>query len=436
METIFFWLLITLTIVSVANLLIHLLKRGPGLEAVVGKVANLLQQDKMTLEQTLRQEVGLNRKEMSEQSRNARSELVEALDKFGVQQSVGHEALNRQVGHLIESNEKRFHRLQDLTSQSLETIRQEMERKLSSIQEDHQKHMDKMRATVDEKLHKTLEERLGRSFQLVSDHLEKVQKGLGEMQNLAAGVGDLKKVLANVKTRGILGEIQLLNIIEEIMTPEQYEVNVSTVPGRESRVEVAIKLPGKNKDTQNLFLPIDSKFPMDKYQRLVEAYEGGCPIEVQEGTKMLHRALLVAAKDIRTKYLSPPYTTDFAIMFLPVEGLYAEISRSPDLLYRLRSEFQTLVVGPSNLSAFLSSLQMGFRTLAIEQRSSEVWTLLGEIKTEFGKFGVALDKVQKKLTEAHNVIDKAGVRRRVLEKKLNKVEELPNSDQLALKAVM
>ncbi len=307
-------------------------------------------------------------------------------------------------------------------------------------------HMEKMRATVDEKLHHTLEERLGRSFQLVSDHLEKVQKGLGEMQHLAAGVGDLKKVLSNVKTRGILGEIQLLNILEEVLTAEQYDLNVSVVPGRDSRVEVAVKMPGTSPAQKCLYLPVDSKFPMDKYQHLIDAYERGCPEEIQNTTKALHRALLTAAKDIRTKYVSPPYTTDFAILFLPVEGLYAEVSRSPELLYRLRNEFQILVVGPSNLTAFLSALKMGFRTLAIEKRSGEVWTLLSQIKTEFGKFGVALDKVQKKLNEANNVIEAAGTRRRVLERKLNKVEELPASenrmlerstqDQLAFKAIM
>jgi DNA recombination protein RmuC len=307
--------------------------------------------------------------------------------------------------------------------------------RLELIRVDTQQQLEKMRATVDDKLHQTLEERLGRSFKLVSDHLEKVQKGLGEMQSLAAGVGDLKKVLANVKTRGILGEIQLLNIIEEIMTPDQYALNVAVVPGRDSRVEVAIKLPGNKEEQTHLFLPIDSKFPMDKYQNLSDAYDLGCTVEIARCSKELHKAILVAAKEIRTKYVAPPYTTDFAVMFLPVEGLYAEISRQGDLLYTLRSEYQILVAGPSNLSAFLSSLQMGFRTLAIEKRSSEVWTILGQIKTEFGKFGTALEKVQKKLSEANSAIDQAGVRRRVLERKLSKVEELP-VPTLPLKSVL
>ncbi|MDH3651458.1 MAG: DNA recombination protein RmuC, partial [Saprospiraceae bacterium] len=338
-----------------------------------------------------------------------------------------------QIKHLVQSNEERFVRMQETTVLALDKIRGEVDKRLQSMQTDNNQALDKMRHTVDEKLHQTLEERLGRSFKLVSDHLEKVQRGLGEMQSLAAGVGDLRKVLSNVKTRGILGEIQLLNIIEEMMTPDQYSLNVATVPGRESRVEVAIKFPGRGKEESIVYLPIDSKFPMDRYQVLLDAYESSCPDQVQQSTKELSRALITCGKEIRKKYISAPYTTDFAIMFLPVEGLYAEVSRQTDLLYRLRTEYNIMVAGPSNLSAFLSSLQMGFRTLAIEKRSSEVWALLSEIKTEFGKFGIALDKVQKKIKEANSAIDQAGVRSRAIKRRLNKVEELPDSsEQLAL----
>ncbi|MCB0689979.1 MAG: DNA recombination protein RmuC [Saprospiraceae bacterium] len=373
----------------------------------------------------LRNEITGQRRELTDQLSGSRQELQVQLDQHNQHQLKVFELLNGQVKDLVSSNESRFNRLQDETAKSLEKIRLQVSERLEVMRQDNNKQLEQMRATVDEKLHQTLEERLGRSFKVVSEHLEKVQKGLGEMQSLAAGVGDLKKVLSNVKTRGILGEIQLLNIIEEIMTKEQYQLNAVVVPGKDFRVEIAIKLPGKNDDHKTLFLPIDSKFPLDKYQALTDAYESGCAAEITNKSKELHRAIILAAKDIRSKYIAPPYTTDFAIMFLPVEGLYAEISRHGDLLHTLRTEHQILVAGPSNLSAFLSSLQMGFRTLAIEKRSSEVWTLLSEIKTEFGKFGTALEKVQKKLSEANNVIDQAGVRRRAIERKLNKVEELP-----------
>lgn len=383
----------------------------------------------------MRQDISGQRTELTGQVRESRLDLDKRLGQFNQHQLEVFDLLNRQITNLVNSNEFRFNRLHDETSQALEKMRHQMGERLEAMRSDNSIQLEKMRQTVDEKLHQTLEERLGRSFRLVSDHLEKVQKGLGEMQSLAAGVGDLKKVLSNVKTRGILGEIQLLNIIEEIMTREQYELNAAVVPGRDVRVEVAIRLPGKNDEQQMLFLPIDSKFPMDKYQSLSDAYDSGCAAEIGLQGKELRKAIIQAAKDIRSKYVAPPYTTDFAIMFLPVEGLYAEISRQGDLLYVLRSEYQILVAGPSNLSAFLSSLQMGFRTLAIEKRSSEVWTLLSQIKSEFGKFGDALEKVQKKLSEANSAIDQAGVRRRAMERKLNKVEELP-SNSLPVKSVL
>lgn len=383
----------------------------------------------------LRQELLGQRKELSDGLKDSRNDLQASMNQQNHQQLKVFDLLSSQVKDLVNSNEHRFNRMQDETRSSLEKIRVQVGERLELLRVENNAQLDKMRATVDEKLHQTLEERLGRSFRLVSDHLEKVQKGLGEMQSLAAGVGDLKKVLANVKTRGILGEIQLLNIIEEIMTKEQFDLNVALVPERDHRVEVAIKLPGKLESPKTLYLPIDSKFPMDKYQMLADAYETGSSADINTCGKELQKAIIQAAKDIRDKYIAPPYTTDFAIMFLPVEGLYAEISRQGDLLHTLRTEYQILVAGPSNLSAFLSSLQMGFRTLAIEKRSSEVWRLLGDIKTEFGKFGTALEKVQKKLSEANNVIDQAGVRRRAIQRKLNKVEELP-TDSLSVKSVL
>lgn len=428
-------LLIAILFLSLFHLLIPGFRRPSGHSNEILHQISTLKEQQMSATIDLRQEICSQRKELMEQIRDSRHDLDDRLIKFNQNQLEIFELLHRQVKDLVHTNELRFNRFHDETSQALEKMRQQIADRLETIRNDNNLQLEKMRATVDEKLHQTLEERLGRSFRIVSDHLEKVQKGLGEMQSLAAGVGDLKKVLSNVKTRGILGEIQLLNIIEEIMTPEQYELNAAIVPGIDVRVEVAIKMPGKRNDQQFLFLPIDSKFPMDKYQALADAYESGSVLDISHQGKELKKAIIQAAKDIRTKYVSPPYTTDFAIMFLPVEGLYAEISRQGDLMYILRSEYQILVAGPNNLSAFLSSLQMGFRTLAIEKRSSEVWTLLSQIKNEFGKFGDALEKVQKKLTEANSAIDQAGIRRRVLERKLSKVEELPSS-ALSVKSVL
>ena len=287
-----------------------------------------------------------------------------------------------------------------------------------------------MRETVDEKLHKTLEERLGHSFKMVQDSLEKVQLGLGEMQVLASGVGDLKKVLSNVKTRGTLGEIQLGNILEQLLTADQYGMNVATIPNSANHVEFAIRFPGKDKSDTPVWLPIDSKFPMDRYEILMNSYEKGKTDEIEVAHKELVRTIKAMAKDIRDKYIEPPYTTEFGILFLPVEGLYAEVARQPGMLEELQREYRILIAGPSNLAAFLNSLQMGFRSIAIEQRSSEVWKILGKVKSEFGKFGDVLDKVQRQLSTASSTIERAGVRSRAIEKSLKNVEELPSGEDL------
>jgi len=292
-----------------------------------------------------------------------------------------------------------------------------------------------MRKVVDEKLQETVEKRFNESFKMISERLEQVQKGLGEMQALATGVGDLKKVLSNVKTRGNLGEIQLGAILEQILSPEQYQQNVAVKNGSMERVEFAIKLPGKNNDDKSLMLPIDSKFPNEDYQRLIDAYDNIAnlnPKDVEAISKQFENSVKKNAKDIRDKYINPPVTTDFAIMFVPTEGLYAEILRRTGLFETLQRDFKITVVGPTNLVAFLSSLQMGFKTLAIEKRSSEVWEVLGAVKTEFGRFGDILDKTKKKLQEATNVIDKAGVRSKAIERKLRTVQELPQEQTLAL----
>jgi DNA recombination protein RmuC len=309
-------------------------------------------------------------------------------------------------------------------------MRETVERQLKSLQEDNAKKLDEMRATVDEKLHATLEQRLGESFKIVSDRLELVHKGLGEMQSLASGVGDLRKVLTNVKTRGTWGEIQLGNLLDQILAVDQYAKNVATKQGSNDRVEFAIRLPGNSLNDQPVWLPIDAKFPQEDYQRLVEASEQANPRLVEEASKMLEGRIKNEAKTIREKYLDPPRTTDFGIMFLPTEGLYAEVTRRPGMIELLQREYRVTIMGPNTLAAFLNSLQMGFRTLAIERRSSEVWALLGAVKSEFGRFGDILAKTQKKLQEASNTIEDASRRSRAIEQKLSDVQQLPAQESL------
>ena len=289
--------------------------------------------------------------------------------------------------------------------------------------------LEKMRETVDEKLQTTLEKRLGESFKLVSERLEAVQKGLGEMQNLAHGVGDLKKVLSNVKTRGVLGEIQLGNILEQIMSPEQYDKDVRTKRGSNDHVEFAIKLPGKDHQGNEVYLPIDAKFPQEDYIRLQEAYDSADLAAIEQAKKSLVRSIKNFAKSIRDKYIDPPFTTDFGILFLPIEGLFAELVRQPELVAILQRDYKIIITGPTTLAAMLNSLQMGFKTLAIQKRSSEVWDILGAVKTEFSKFGGVLEKAQKKITEANKELDTlVGTRTRMMMSKLRKVEELPSSN--------
>jgi DNA recombination protein RmuC len=301
------------------------------------------------------------------------------------------------------------------------------------MQEDNSRKLEQMRSVVDEQLQSTLEKRLGESFKQVSERLEQVYKGLGEMRNLATGVGDLKKVLTNVKTRGTWGEIRLSHILEQILTPDQYEVNVATKKAGSERVEFAIKLPGQGSNKEKIvWLPIDSKFPQEDYQRLLDAQESADKVQAEKSVKNLETRIKAEAKAIREKYIDPPNTTDFGIMFLPVEGLYAEVLRRPGLCDSLQRDYRIVVTGPTTLAALLNSLQMGFRTLAIEKRSSEVWELLGAVKTQFSKFGEVLAKTKKKLQEASNTIDKAEVRTRVISRKLSKVQELPLTDSAKL----
>ena len=347
----------------------------------------------------------------------------------------------RTFGELISSNQKssaenmdqrlfelntRFSHMAVENEQKLENIRSTMEKKITDLTADNSRQLSEMRQTVDEKLQKTLENRITQSFQLVSQRLEQVYKGLGEMQNIAAGVGDLKKVLSNVKTRGILGEVQLGAILDQILSPDQYVENVVTKSTGSERVEFAVKLPGD--DDGEVLLPIDAKFPGDAYSKLMDAYDTGDAAKVEEAARNLEKVIKSEAKDIRDKYIEPPYTTDFGIMFLPFEGLYAEVVRR-GLLETLQRDYKVNIAGPTTMAALLNSLQMGFKTLAIQKHSSEVWNIVGAVKTEFDKFGGILAKTQNRLNQANEELDKLiGTRTRSIMRKLKDVTALPEKD--------
>jgi len=377
-----------------------------------------------------RSEFKNNRDEFSRATLQTQELVGSQLKTYGEHQEALLKSFQTQLTTLTTSNHKGLNELRNQMARSLAEIRVEVNQRLETIQKDNHTQLERMRHTVDEKLQKTLEERLGKSFELVSQRLIEVQKGLGEMQHLANGVGDLKKVLSNVKTRGVLGEIQLGNILEQLLTPEQYSINVATIPDSRCHVEFAIKLPGKDDGDRPIWLPIDSKFPMDKYEQLQDAYDRGETQEIATVTKALFTTIKAMAKDINEKYIEPPYTTDFGILFLPTEGLYAEVARHTELLQTLQRDYKIMVAGPTNLAALLNSLQMGFRSLAIEKRSSEVWKILGAVKTEFHKFGGVLDKVQTKLRQASDTIDKVGVRSRAIERQLRGVEQLPEGSTM------
>jgi len=395
--------LVLLVLLVACGLLIALLKRArhPDESALVAKL-DALRGDSERVERVLREE-----------QRAGRGELAESLARLA-------EQLRQTLSGLTADNEKR-----------LNEVRATLDVQLKSLQTDNAAQLEKMRVIVDEKLQSTLNTRLGESFKLISERLEAVQRGLGEMQSLATGVGDLKRVLSNVKTRGTFGEVQLGALLEQMLTADQYAANVATVPHSNERVEFAIRLPGQDRDAP-VWLPIDCKFPIEDYQRLLDAQERADVEAAAAAAHALERRVREEAKTIRAKYVAPPHTTDFAILFLPTEGLYAEVIRRPGLFEVLQREHRVTIAGPTTLTAILNALQMGFRTLAIEQRSSEVWQLLGAVKNEFGKFGDILDKVRKKLAEASRQIDETGVRSRAIERKLRNVESLPASESQAL----
>ena len=387
-----------------------------------------LDADISRMDPLIREEFGRNREENQRALRESREEQQMAFMNFERRLSESARELNEMQRQKFEDLVSKQENIRKNADEKLSEIRNTMEIKLRNLQEDNAKQLDEMRKTVDEKLQEGLEQRFNQSFKLISDRLEQVHKGLGEMQGLANGVGDLKKVLSNVKTRGIVGEIQLRNLLEEFLTRDQFEENVIVKPGTQERVEFVVKLPSKNQGGEDIYVPIDSKFPIEVYERLIDAYNAVGTIpqkELDAARKAFADVVKENAKTISSKYINPPVTTDFAVMFVPTEGLYAEILHLPGLSEILRKEYQIIIVGPTNLVAYLSSLQMGFRTLAIEKRSSEVWQLLGAVKNEFGKFGVVLEATRRKLELAANEIDKAGVRSRAIEKKLRDVQELP-----------
>lgn len=370
------------------------------------------------LDTAFRDEFARNREENLRNSKDAREQLQASLKAFS-------DLLSKSVS---DTGQLQKDQLSSMILQ-LDKIRETIENRLKLLQEDNSKKLDQMRATVDEKLQTTLEKRLSESFKQVSDRLEQVHKGLGEMQNLATGVGDLKKVLSNVKTRGILGEIQLGNILEQILSPEQYERDVITRKDTREHVEFAIKLPGKDNSGQAVYLPIDSKFPLENYHALLDAYDTLDANEVNTVARTLENCIKKFAKDIHDKYIESPYTTDFGIMFLPVEGLFAEVVRRTSLLEVLQRDYKIIVTGPTTLAAILNSLQMGFRTLAIEKRSGEVWKILGAVKTEFNRFGDVLKKAQEKITKAGEDIDElVGTRTRKIQTKLKEIQDLPYNE--------
>lgn len=383
------------------------------------KEINRIQQDQLSGMSKGNQEV------IGNMSKAMEEKLTALTDRFQVNADKNRESLDAALKSFQENFSQNVKEFNELQKQKFA----DMERKQGELITSTELKLEKMRETVDEKLQKTLETRLGQSFELVSKQLESVQKGLGEMQTLATDVGGLKRVLSNVKTRGVLGEIQLGNILEQIMAPEQYDKNVKTKRSSNDIVEFAIKLPGRDDQDGAVYLPLDAKFPQEAYHLLQIAYDEGNALKVEEATKTLANSISKFAKDISEKYLDPPFTTDFAIMFLPIEGLYAEVVRNTDLIEQLQRKYKVIVTGPTTLAAILNSLQMGFKTLAIQKRSSEVWRILGEVKTEFSKFGDVLKKAQDKIRDASTEIDKlVTTRTNVMQRKLKEVQELPATD--------
>ena len=435
MNDILLWLLLALGVLNAMGLW-WLVSHLPDNESVLPAVIARAEQ----LERELRREI-------AESARAARQELAQNLATFGQSlmqqgaeatrtQNTQIDAFGQQLAllqkTLSDTLTLQLQSLSESNARRLAEVRQTLEAQLAQLQTSNATKLDEMRATVDEKLQTTLQTRLGESFKQVADRLEQVHKGLGEMQTLAQGVGDLKHLLTNVKTRGIFGEAQLASLLEQVLVADQYVAQVATRPGSKNTVDFAIKLPGKSADGEPLWLPIDAKFPNEDYERLLEAQDRADVAAAEAAGKALELRIRLEARSIADKYVEPPYTTDFAILFLPTEGLYAEVLRRPGLMQALQREHRITLAGPTTLLAMLSSLQMGFRTLALEQRSSEVWQVLGAVKTEFGKFGDVLAKVKAQTETVLKTIDSAETRSRAMGRALKKVEALPDAQVPAL----
>ena len=440
-------LLVAAIVLLIVQLYLTLTRKSQGLEKILSSTSDSIKQELQGIDRNIKDEFPRNREEaanalkttreeINAQIAQNRKELAESLDTFSKNFSENVTSLNEIQRRNYSELSLKQDEIRKETMKSLEQVRDAVEKKLEAIQKGNEAKLEQMRNTVDEKLQSTLEKRLTESFKQVSERLQQVHEGLGEMKNLATGVGDLKRVLSNVKTRGILGEIQLGNILESILSPEQYDVNVAIRPGSRENVEYAIKLPGKDDTGDVVYLPIDAKFPLDVYYKLVDAIELGDPDQIHKAQKAIETAIKSNARDIRDKYISPPYSTDFGILFLPIEGLYAEVVRNPSLVEQLQRDFKIVVTGPTTLAALLNSLQMGFRTLAIQKRTSEVWKVLGAVKTQFDKFSDVLKKAQDKINKASSDIDTlVGTRTRMIRSKLKQVEALPEQETIKLLGV-
>lgn len=414
MSDVLLWIVLATAILTALLLVIHIGRSSQTFNQIGKDIRDELRQGR---EETRNASKGL-REELSGSLKASNDTLSKTLQGMVTLQQNQLDAMTKELRSLTQSNQE-----------GLERIRKTFDTRVKELQEGNERKLDQMRKTVDEKLHDTLEKRLGESFKLVSERLEAVQKGLGEMQTLATGVGDLKRVLTNVKARGTWAEVQLGAILEQILAPGQYDRNVRLRPETSEVVEYAVRLPGPKDDPDtSVWLPIDSKFPQEDYLRVQEAAEHAENEMVQKASEALSRTIRAAAKDISEKYLNPPHTTDFGIMFLATEGLYAEVLRHPSLVDELLNRYRVVVAGPTTLAAILNSLRIGFQTLAIEQQAAEVWTVLRAVKTEFGKFGQVLDKVKRQLSTASNTIDKTSARTRAMARKLRSVEELPHPE--------
>ena len=422
-------LLVVVIILLIINIYISIKSKGVDITPMQKNIDQKL----ISVEKTLREEMSVNREESRKNEKSNRSEIAGSIDKLSSSILANMIELSKLQKNQFDTYSRTMERTLDAFNynlrNSIDDLTKLQNEKFTELTKSTEENLEKMRVTVDEKLQNTLEKRLSESFKVVSERLEQVHKGLGEMQSLAAGVGDLKKVLSNTKTRGVLGEIQLERILEQFLSPEQYEKNVITKKGSRETVEFAIKLPGKDYDNKMVYLPLDAKFPLEFYNKLLDAYDMQDQAQIEVNSKNLERFIKKSAKDIRDKYIDPPNTTDFGLMFLPTEGIYAEVLKNQNLVELIQREYKVNITGPTTLVALLNSLQMGFRSLAIEKHSSEVWKILGAVKTEFSKFETVLNSAQNKLNQASSEIDKlVGTRTRQINRKLKNIDKLSFED--------